>query len=240
MLFLTFVLLPLALLAGVLLGVGGVVLLTSAFITRRSWAGRESGTAPKAAGISATVLGSLALVLSLIILVPSVLYALSVMPALTSDYRRMKAERAAEQRLAVVVERVQRVVEAEAAYSGQSGGAYGTLECLADPRPCLRGYAGPPFLAAGALPAGTQDGYRWSFHPGPASAPAPGLAGYVVVAVPVEARAGWRSVCGTAPRRLCTFAGPTAGSPLACPADCVDYVWSAEADAKPPFERNPS
>jgi hypothetical protein len=61
-----------------------------------------------------------------------------------------------------------------------------------------------------------------------------------VVAVPVEQREGWRSVCGTAPKRVCTFSGLAAGSPLACPADCVDYMWSAEARAGRPFERDPS
>lgn len=114
----------------------------------------------------------------------------------------------------VAISDVRTVISAEAAYSSESGGAYGSLDCLGAPWKggCIAGYAltRPSFLDPSLADLGAhpeKSSYARSFTPGaPAtSAKTPrGLSGYCYEAVPsVPGKTGFRSFAGDASGRVC-------------------------------------
>lgn len=103
---------------------------------------------------------------------------------------------------AAAISDLRTVIAAQAAYASVTDGAYGTLQCLSRPWPCIPGY--PTDAATFLDPAFLQPvrrGYRFEFKgsarvPGGAVA---GFDGYTVTATPVEpGRTGIRLFCGDA------------------------------------------
>jgi hypothetical protein len=92
---------------------------------------------------------------------------------------------------------VRTVISAEAAYQSANRGFYGELPCLGAPATCIKGYAGPQFLAGRLASLEVKSGYRRAFHPGPRGPRARSLRAFAYTAVPVEAgKTGVRSFCG--------------------------------------------
>lgn len=130
---------------------------------------------------------------------------------------------------------IRTVISAEAAYQSVSGGYYGPPRCLAAPTACLPGYSGPTFLHPDLASATVKNGYRRTFHAGPAASATssvPGaplatgnLVGFAYVAVPENSgQTGVRGFCGDASGRICYTADGSAPAVAdgACAPDCED------------------
>jgi type II secretory pathway pseudopilin PulG len=120
------------------------------------------------------------------------------------------------------VRRLQLFSTAEAAYALNNHGLYDPPECLEHPAGCLTGYSGGAFL--GGLPE-RQDGYRFSYYPGPA--PATPIAGasrsgttaFVMIATPVDTNTGTRVFCVDASHvtRATSLSSPLPEPGTSCP-----------------------
>ncbi len=132
---------------------------------------------------------------------------------------------------------VRTVISAEAAYSSTSGGTYGDLACLQEPKSCLSGYAGPAFVDSSLGSGGDKSGYRRTFHPGPPAAGMKAYASYAYTATPAsQGQTGVRSFCGDATGWICfdpsgTEIEPQAG---ACPRTCASLAGDAPPPLPPP------
>jgi type IV pilus assembly protein PilA len=117
---------------------------------------------------------------------------------------------------------VRTIQSAEEAYQNASG-SYGSLECLVTPSGCIRGYAGPTFLASQAAER-TRSGYHRIFHEGPTLPGAPGPSTWAVVAVPVTRnRTGTRAFCADSTGRVCaTLEGTPSVAGGTCSDPCQD------------------
>jgi hypothetical protein len=99
---------------------------------------------------------------------------------------------------------IRTVISAEAAYQSANSGYYDKLECLGKPETCIPDYNGPYFLDATLASGEDKNGYRRTFHAGPAAPPTSGaspssLSTYAYVAVPTEwEQTGARAFCGDA------------------------------------------
>jgi hypothetical protein len=114
-----------------------------------------------------------------------------------------------------ILDDVRSVSAAEKAYRQSSGGAYGSLECLAAPQAsgCLRAYKGDPFLHA--IPVSERKGYRRTF-----SLAADGK-GFTYSAVPQTPRSGIRSFCVDETGNLCLRPEPST-APVVVNGRCND------------------
>jgi type II secretory pathway pseudopilin PulG len=130
---------------------------------------------------------------------------------------------------------VRTVISAEAVYQSASGGYYGPPPCLAGPTTCLPAYSGPSFLDTDLASATVKNGYRRTFHAGPAvHAPTgtPGipaqigsLESFAYTAVPVEpGKTGIRGFCGDSTGRICVTSDGSepAVTGGACDPGCPD------------------
>lgn len=125
---------------------------------------------------------------------------------------------------------VRTVISAETAYQSTYG-SYDTLACLADPASCAPGRSGATaFLGAELAGAGVKNGYRRSFHPGPAAQDAgrgshapSALESFAYVAEPATPnRTGVRSFCGDASGVVCGVMGALPEiSDGRCPESCA-------------------
>ena len=124
------------------------------------------------------------------------------------------------------------VVSAEAAYQTVNGGYYDRLDCLAGPARCIPGYTGPSLLLPELANAATKNGYRRTFHPGPAASPRPAtvsptsMMSYAYVGVPDQkGTTGVRAFCGDATGIICHENSGVMPESLtgACPSDCQPF-----------------
>lgn len=164
--------------------------------------------------------------LSLVLVIPIGIIAAIAIPSLLRA--RVSANEAA------TIGDIRTVISAEAAYQSASGGYYGPLECMAAPTTCLPGYAGPTFLDSELASATTKNGYRRTFHPGPAvstntplgiPAPTGRLETFAYVAVPANrGQTGVRGFCGDSTGRICFTADGSepAVAGGACDPGCPD------------------
>jgi type IV pilus assembly protein PilA len=151
--------------------------------------------------------------LSLLLVIPIGIIAAIAIPSLLRA--RVSANEAA------TIGDIRAVISAEAAYQSASGGFYAPPLCLAEPATCLPAYSGPGFLDRELASATVKNGYRRTFHAGPAVPASPGtpgvpaqtgsLEGFAYTAVPVEpGRTGRRGFCGDASGRVCYTPAGTA------------------------------
>lgn len=104
------------------------------------------------------------------------------------------------------------LIAAEAAYQRASGGAYGSLQCLENPRSCIPGYSGPPLIDHALAVATLRTNYRRAFHLGHTS--------FAYVAIPMEpGRSGERGFCGDSTGVICATADSR--QPEVVDATCV-------------------
>jgi hypothetical protein len=99
---------------------------------------------------------------------------------------------------------IRTMISAQASFSAESGGFYGELTCLSEPRSCLPDSQAQPFLWLATTYVGESSGYRRSFFPGPAG-PRPSLLhSFAYVATPVvPGSTGRRSFCGDSSGIVC-------------------------------------
>jgi type IV pilus assembly protein PilA len=137
--------------------------------------------------------------LSLVVLVPIGIVAAIAIPSL------LRARVSANESGAIGD--IRTVISAQAAYQASSDGYYGTMECLANPNPCIPNYTGPTFLdpqLAGLQPKG---GYKRAFHPGAPADGGSGLMSFAYTAVPMEqGKTGVRAFCGDSTGMICSTA----------------------------------
>lgn len=125
---------------------------------------------------------------------------------------------------------IRTVISAQAAYDSTSGGGYGDLACLAEPKSCIDEYSGPSFLDPTFASASEKSGYKRSFQPGPAASAVRRYQSFAYTAVPTTpGQTGVRSFCGDASGLVCfdpsgTEIVPQAG---ACPRTCLPLDGSA-------------
>jgi protein TonB len=142
---------------------------------------------------------------------------------------------------------IRMVISAQATFAAIGNGSYGDLTCLAEPKSCIAGYEGPPFLDA-FFSATERSGYRRAFHPGPSAGVAKHHQSYAYTAVPLSSgQTGVRSFCGDASGLVCFEATgaeivPQAG---ACPQSCLPLDGAprppaVSESAAPPPPRAPS
>lgn len=118
----------------------------------------------------------------------------------------------------------------QAAYAPNSGGAYGTLECLRDPQKCGFPLGTEPFCDRRHVYSGEEHGYLREFFVGPrwsgeskAETARTGVSRFAVVAAPVKpAVTGNRAFCGDDTGRICFSTDGIAPRPVdaRCPANC--------------------
>ena len=131
---------------------------------------------------------------------------------------------------AVISNDLRAVQDAQATYQAMNAGGYDTLECLAAPSRCMRGYpeGAPVFLPAHLATLAPENGYVRTFHAGqplPATAPhasRSSLLGWAYTAVPERERSGRKSFCADSTGRICVFldgAAPRVEDAL-CPSPC--------------------
>lgn len=125
---------------------------------------------------------------------------------------------------------IRAVISAQVQYQTINGGYFGPIECLAAPGRCLPSYSGETLLPAELAAAVSKQGYKRTFHAGPAaggtlppSVSRSSLMSFAYVAVPLTAsQTGVRSFCGDATGRICYKKD---GSEIevvqgVCPDDC--------------------
>jgi hypothetical protein len=119
---------------------------------------------------------------------------------------------------------IRTVISAQAAYSMENGNAYGDLRCLAEPKSCRPGYAGPTFIDEKLAALGDKAGYKRAFFAGRPTRPgAKAYASFAYTATPVEpGKTGVRSFCGDSSGVVCADATGAAIVPAAgaCPKSC--------------------
>jgi hypothetical protein len=116
------------------------------------------------------------------------------------------------------------VISAQAAYQSASGGFYGEMACLAEPKLCLSGYAGPVFLNPELATAKEKSGYRRVFHAGPPGQAPGSVTAYAYTASPLQqGQTGVRSFCGDASGLICFDPNGAEIFPErgACPSTCT-------------------
>ena len=97
---------------------------------------------------------------------------------------------------------IRTVISAQSAYQSANQGLYDTMPCLATPANCIPNYTGPTFIDPALASATLKNGYRRTFHPGPASGQRPSgtspssLDQWAYVAVPASNQTGVRAFCG--------------------------------------------
>jgi TonB family protein len=132
---------------------------------------------------------------------------------------------------------VRTIISAEAAYSSTSGGTYGDLACLQEPKGCISGYAGPNFVDSSLGSGSDKSGYRRAFHPGAMTQGQKAYASYAYTATPVaQGQTGVRSFCGDATGWICFDPSgseivPQGGS---CPRTCASLDGEAPPALLPP------
>jgi hypothetical protein len=106
---------------------------------------------------------------------------------------------------------------AQAAYSSVAGGWYGTPACLGAPWDCLQGYPadGPAFVPPALATLTPENGYARSFYKdrptNPMAVPGPfgqTYAAWAYTAVPQKERGKRRSFCADSTGRICAYKGP--------------------------------
>jgi hypothetical protein len=131
----------------------------------------------------------------------------------------------------VAVGDVRTVLSGEAAYQSVNGGYYDTLECLARPAFCVRGYppTSPSFLDVQLAQQEPYNQYRHWLVPGrpvtdrPRSASRTSIRTFAYVAVPVDSR--MRSFCGDDTGVI--FQAPDGITPNIRNAQCDDPRFTA-------------
>jgi len=116
------------------------------------------------------------------------------------------------------------VLSAEAAYAASNGGGYGSLECLAAPKPCSPADPGQAYLDKGFV-SGARSGYEFEFFEG---SDAPGgrgpagskLSSFAVVASPAAEDSPNRRFCGDSTMNVCALDDDAEPAGGACPAAC--------------------
>ncbi|MBI3932264.1 MAG: DUF4190 domain-containing protein [Acidobacteria bacterium] len=107
---------------------------------------------------------------------------------------------------------IRTVISAEMAYSSANGSYYDSLECLGTPTRCIPEYpaTAPTFVDSMLASGATKNGYRRTFHPGPAPASVTGpvsptsLTSFAYVAVPLNpGQTGVRGFCGDSEGKIC-------------------------------------
>jgi protein TonB len=132
---------------------------------------------------------------------------------------------------------IRTVISAEMAFASASGGWYGDLACLSEPKGCINGYTGPNFLDAALASATEKSGYRRAFQSGPTAAAPRGFDSFAYTAMPASpGQTGVRSFCGDSRGVVCSDPNgaeivPQAG---ACPGTCAPLDGSAPPPALPP------
>jgi hypothetical protein len=118
------------------------------------------------------------------------------------------------------------VLAAQATYSAGNAGAYGSMECLADPKTCVAADPGQPYVEKGFLSA-ERSGYTYQFHAGADSPQATGrprgasLSSFAIVATPAaSAPSTARRFCGDASMNVCTLSRDSVVSGGQCPSSC--------------------
>jgi type IV pilus assembly protein PilA len=148
----------------------------------------------KPQAISGIVLGGAAFVLIPVWLIVAAIAIPSLLRA------RMAANESA------AVGDVRAVISAQATYASLNGGFYDKLDCLAQPRGCLRGSSAPsaPLVDEQLVRASPRRGYEFALHVGPAAAQEDTAAlspssvtRFAYVAVPLApGTTGQRAFCG--------------------------------------------
>lgn len=135
---------------------------------------------------------------------------------------------------------IRTVLSAESTFSSVSGGSYGDLGCLATPRACLDGYAGPAFLVAPL--ASERSGYRRVFRGGRAASRPRTFESFAYTATPVTVgQTGARSFCGDSSGLICFDPSGAELLPVggACPSGCRPLDGSAPRPARKPAATPP-
>jgi hypothetical protein len=142
--------------------------------------------------------------------------------AATAGPAALRAETSANE--ARTIGDIRSLISAEATFSAESGGYYGEVRCLLEPKSCLPNSQAPSLLWLSADHwLGEAYGYRRRLFPGPAGPQPALLASYAYTATPVTPGVtGRRSFCGDSRGVVC--ADP-AGRAIAaeggeCPAAC--------------------
>lgn len=126
----------------------------------------------------------------------------------------------------VILTDMRKLLSAEGAYAASNGGFYGSLECLAVPTDCLKGYpSGYPFLSKTLANLVPENGYSRQFFPGPT--PPPGarpmslgsLTAWAYTATPVRDARGRKAFCADSSGRIC--AGVDGRAPAVTDGQCV-------------------
>lgn len=122
--------------------------------------------------------------------------------------------------------RIRSIQSAQAVYASESGGAYGSLECLVMPGTCLPGVKATTFVSRDVLMPGEASGYTFEFHPGEpadtAAKPGASLVTFAYVAIPASpGQTGERSFCTDSTGLVCHYRD-SAMAPAngVCPARC--------------------
>ena len=116
------------------------------------------------------------------------------------------------------------VLSAEAAYAANNGGGYGSIECLADPKPCVPADAGQGYLDKGFV-SGARNGYEFEFFAGSEAPGGRGPAGsklssFAIVAAPAAEDSPNRRFCGDSSMNVCALDDDAEPAGGACPAAC--------------------
>jgi hypothetical protein len=124
-----------------------------------------------------------------------------------------------------VIGEIRTIISAQAAFSAESGGFYGELRCLTEPKSCLpSSQASAAYLwDTGLALLYERSGYRRAFFPGPAG-PQPALfQSFAYTASPsAPGQSGRRSFCGDSRGVVCAGPGDREiqASGGECPATC--------------------
>jgi hypothetical protein len=177
-----------------LLIVGGVIGLVLGIVALSQAARAPETYGGKGAAIGGIVCSGL----SLLAIIPLLIVAAIAIPGLLRA--RMQANES------VAVGDIRTMIAAEETYRAMAG-AYGPLECLAQPATCHPRAGTVPLIDASLVSSAPKAGYLRTFHAGPSAAIPGGHAGlssFAYVVVPARpGRTGMRAFCGDSTGVIC-------------------------------------
>jgi hypothetical protein len=124
----------------------------------------------------------------------------------------------------VILTDMRKIQSAEGAYEATMS-FYGSLECLAVPTDCIKGYpSGHPFLSKTLANLVPENGYSRQFFPGPAAPRtalwSPGsLRAWAYTATPIRDGRGRKAFCADSSGRIC--AGVDGRAPAVTDGQCI-------------------